>query len=111
MDEGGSDVKTLGRPARNSYQLLRTGVQRCYRQKSTAMGFSKNKSEMGGSRERGFAYYNDQGNNAGIVQIPAVPSSSSKFRIYTVGPDTQRVTFSSAQNGYFNKQVCDEVCP
>ena len=73
--------------------------------------FPKIKSEMGGSRERGFAYYNDQGNNAGIVQIPAVPSSSSKFRIYTVGPDTQRVTFSSAQNRYFSEQVCDEVFP
>ena len=38
-----------------------TGAQRCYRRKLTAMEFSKNKSEMGGRRDRGFAHYSDRG--------------------------------------------------
>ena len=39
------------------------------------MKFSKNKSEMGGRRERGFAHSNDRGNNLFFVEIPKMTGS------------------------------------
>ena len=65
MKEGERGVKMLGRPARDSYRLLRYRCAKVllYRRKSTAMEFSKKKSEMRGRRERGFAHSNDRGNS------------------------------------------------